>query len=47
MIERPIWWDYIVLDEEGEIERVSDEAPAEARRAYEEYKRIQEQGYKL
>lgn len=37
MIGKPIFWDYITTDDEGELNGIREDAPEDAKKAYEEY----------
>lgn len=34
----PIFWDYLIFDDNADIKGISDDAPAQAKKAYEEWK---------
>lgn len=37
MIGKPIFWDYITTDDEGELNGIREDAPEDAKKAYEKY----------
>lgn len=37
MIGKPIFWDYITTDDDGELNGIREDAPEDAKKAYEEY----------
>lgn len=37
MIEKPIFWDYIITDDDGELKGIKNNAPEEAKEAYKKY----------
>ena len=48
MIEKPIFWEYLIFDEEeGLVIGIKDNAPEEAKKAYEEYNKLKKTGIKL
>lgn len=48
MIEKPIFWDYLVFDEEeGEIIGIKEDAPKKAKKAYKEYLELKKKGIKM
>lgn len=47
MMERPIYYDYLIFDEDGYWIGIKDDAPEEAKKEWEEHQKIAEQGIKL
>lgn len=37
MIEKPIFWDYITLNDDGEMNGITEDAPEEIKKSYEKY----------
>lgn len=48
MIEKPIFWDYLIFDkEEGSILGIKEDAPQDVKKAYEEHLKLKRKGIKV
>ncbi|SDO76328.1 hypothetical protein [Clostridium gasigenes] len=43
MIERPIFWDYITTNDDGELDGIRKDAPEDMKKAYDKYLKDKEE----